>query len=140
MKKSIVVFNEDVQAVSFIDPDLKIETIIGEKAALSEVLSEIGPTVPMRVEAETDSGNSVGLETVSQEDPRFLDALVANLRQKSFIAAVIPEGFKRLFVNLNQKDISSEEREDLVSRLVNMQDTEAEELLGDMKELESVLK
>ncbi len=140
MTKSIVVFDQDLRATSFVGSDLKIETIEGGQATLSEALEEIGFTPSMRIESETESGNSVGLEVISREEPRFLEAVVSNLRQRSFIAAVVPEHFKKLLVNLNQKNISPEDREAVVSRLVNMQDIEAKELLNDIEKLELVLK
>ncbi len=136
--KLILILDEDLKAEAFINSTLEVEFIQGDDPDLIDTLAEVREHPKARVETRSAEEFSISFEPVTKDDPRYMDAIALELNARFFSAAVIPADLKKIFLELNERDISYAEREEAIAALVNMSDDDAKDFIKDLEELKTL--
>ncbi|MBI3633439.1 MAG: hypothetical protein HY226_04055 [Candidatus Vogelbacteria bacterium] len=140
MEKIIGIFNKEFVPVAFLrlvgDQIISDFIDLGTNDSIQDVLDGIQSTnngvLSMRRENWDVAGGSIDIfmEEVLPSDKNYVYAVAERFGNVGFMAAVIYKDLQNLFIELGKKVLSPEEKNDLWSQMINIDETSAKGLLA----------
>ena len=96
----------------------------------------------LRREINEEEGNKIIMisEEITKEDSHYEDALLGELRGRGFLSVLIPFSLKETLLYLSGKNISYEQRKEVIGDIINLSREETQKITEAVKEISLLQK